>query len=104
MRSMREDFPGYLSHNLISKAADVRRYEYTTTAKAFKLEEWLYGLLRDLGFDTGRDTLVEVQGIRITVDKLTSKQPLPLPPEEPAPEPESPGQEKDSGEWESVTG
>ena len=50
MRSMLEDFPGYRSHNLVSKTADVRRYEYTTTAKAFKLEEWLYGLPPRLGF------------------------------------------------------
>lgn len=104
MRAMREDFPGYQTHNLVSKTVDARRYEYSTTAKAFKLEEWLYGLLRDLGFDTSSDTLVEVEGIRITVDKLTSKQPLPLPPAEPPQELEPPEQDKDNGEWEPVTG
>ena len=105
MRAMREDFPGYRTHDLISKTPEARRYEYRTTAKAFKLEEWLYGLLRDLGFDTSRDTLVEVQGTRISVDKLAPRPPMPLPPDEP----EEPPQEdpddgdRDKGQWKAVT-
>ena len=109
MRAMREDFPGYRTHTLISKTAAVRRYEYRTTARAFKLEEWLYGLFRDMGFDPNRDTLVEVEGTRLTVDKLAPKPPTPLPgndqpePKPPA-EPEPPQQDKDGGTWQPITG
>ena len=42
---MADEFPGYQSHNLLEKDGSVRRYRYRTTAKAFKLEEWLYTLL-----------------------------------------------------------
>ena len=117
MRAMREDFPGYWEHTLISKTASVRRYEYRTTAKAFKLEEWLYGLFRDMGFDPNRDTLVEVEGTRITVDKLAPKPPVPVPrddPPQPKPptgsEPTPPGgseppqQDTDGDKWKPITG
>ena len=67
---MAEEFPGYETHNLISKSAVVRRYQYLTTAKAVKLEEWLYILLRDMGFDDTQEILVQVQGTDIMVDKL----------------------------------
>ena len=35
-----------------------------------KLEEWLYILLRDMGFDDTQEILVQVQGTDIMVDKL----------------------------------
>ena len=68
---MAEEFPGYNEHNLIDKSAAIRRYEYHTTAKASKLEEWLYILLTDMGFDAEREVLVQVDGTSIRVDKLT---------------------------------
>ena len=77
---MSEEFPGYETHNLINKSAVLRRYEYLTTAKAMKLEEWLFILLRDMGFDEKREILVQVQGTEITVDKLI---PTPARPESP---------------------
>ena len=67
---MAEEFPGYEDHNLINKSAALRRYEYLTTAKAVKLEEWLYILLRDMGFDEKKEILVQVQDTEIMVDKL----------------------------------
>ena len=67
---MAEEFPGYNAHNLIDKSAAVRRYEYNSTAKAAKLEEWLYILLTDMGFDAEREVLVQVDGTSIKVDKL----------------------------------
>ena len=67
---MADEFPGYETHDLINKSATVRRYEYLTTAKAMKLEEWLFILLRDMGFDETREILVQVQDTDITVDKL----------------------------------
>lgn len=67
---MAEEFPGYRSHNLIAKTAAVRDYEYLSTAKVFKLEEWLYLLLRHMGFDTERDILIQVDGTHLIVDKL----------------------------------
>ena len=74
---MAEEFPGYESHELMTKSAAVRRYQYLTTAKAFKLEEWLYILLRDMGFDLERQILIQVQGTAITVDKLVPTQDRP---------------------------
>ena len=113
MRAMREDFPGYRTHSLISKTAAVRRYEYRTTARAYKLEEWFYGLFRDMGFDPNRDTLVEVQGTRITVDKLAPKPPDEVPDDRPEPSPpvrpppeesDPPRREQDGDEWQPITG
>ncbi len=77
---MAEEFPGYETHDLINKSAALRRYKYLTTAKAAKLEEWLYILLRDMGFDAKREILVSVQGTEIIVDKLI---PTPDRPESP---------------------
>ena len=68
---MAEEFPGYRSHDLMVKSAAVRRYEYLSSAKAYKLEEWLYVLLRDMGFDMDREILIQVQGTKVTIDKLT---------------------------------
>lgn len=67
---MAEEFPGYKEHNLIDKSAVLRRYKYLSTAKAVKLEEWLFILLRDMGFDEKREVLVQVKGTDIMVDKL----------------------------------
>ena len=67
---MADEFPGYNSHELLDKSAAVRRYSYVTTAKAAKLEEWLYILLNDMGFDPERETLVQVQGTDIRLEKL----------------------------------
>ena len=77
---MAEEFPGYETHDLIGKSPTVRRYNYLSTAKVFKLEEWLYILLRDMGFDAKNDVLIQVQGTEITVDKLI---PTPDRPESP---------------------
>ena len=49
----------------------MRRYEYHTTDKALKLEEWLFILLTDMGFDAEREVLVQVDGTSIKIDKLT---------------------------------
>ena len=67
---MADEFPGYSSHELLTKSAAVRRYAYVTTAKAAKVEEWLYVLLNDMGFDPETETLVQVQGTEIRVEKL----------------------------------
>ena len=79
---MAEEFPGYEDHNLINKSAALRRYEYVTTAKAVKLEEWLYILLRDMGFDEKKEILVQVQGTEIMVDKLIPTPGRPVSPDE----------------------
>ena len=77
---MAEEFPGYEAHDFISKSPTVRRYTYLTTAKSVKLEEWLYILLRDMGFNARSDFVVLIQGTEITVDKLI---PTPNRPESP---------------------
>ena len=73
VQAMARDFPGYRSHNLIARSGAVRNYEYLSTAKMFKLEEWLYSVLGDMGFDTERDVLIQVEGTQLTVDKLVSR-------------------------------
>ena len=77
---MADEFPGYSSHELLTKSAAVRRYSYVTTAKAAKLEEWLHILLADMGFDPERETLVQVQGTDVRIDKLV---PTPQRPDSP---------------------
>ena len=69
-RAMIEEFPGYESHHLITSRSAFRRYEYRTTARSFKLEEWLSILLGDQGFDVDRDVRIQVQGTDIVVDQL----------------------------------
>ena len=70
IRVMTDEFPGFESIELMKKSSTVRRYNYLTTAKAAKIEEWLYILLRDMGFNAKREFLVQVQGTDIIVDKL----------------------------------
>ena len=77
---MADEFPGYRSHELLGKSAAVRRYGYVTTAKAAKLEEWLHILLADMGFDPERETLVQIDGTDIRIDKLV---PTPRRPDSP---------------------
>ena len=79
---MADEFPGYESLELMRKGATIRHYNYLTTAKAYKLEEWLYILLRDMGFDPKRDVLVQVQGTEIVVDKLIPTPDRPVSPDE----------------------
>ena len=81
LRVMTDEFPGFESVELMKKSSTVRRYNYLTTAKATKLEEWLYILLRDMGFDAKREFLVQVQGTEIIVDKL-----IPTPGRPPSPD------------------
>ena len=77
---MAEEFPGYEAHDFVNKSPTVRRYNYLSTAKSAKLEEWLYILLTDMGFDATSDFVVLIQGTEITVDKLI---PTPDRPESP---------------------
>jgi hypothetical protein len=67
---MSEEFPGYHSHNLMKKASGLRRYEYRTTAKTYKMDEWLDRLLTDMGFDTDREIAVNIAETKIIIDKL----------------------------------
>ena len=70
MGVMADEFPGYSSHELINKSAAIRRYQYLTTAKAFKLEEWLYQLLEEMGFNVDKEIHIQVRGTQVAVDKL----------------------------------
>ena len=72
MAAMAEEFPGYRSHDLISRSGSIRNYAYVSTAKSYKLEEWLTSQLMNMGFDADRDVLVQGQGIRISIEKLVS--------------------------------
>ena len=94
MKVMAAEFPGYRSHNLLTKDAEVRRYRYRTTAKAFKLEEWLYLLLDDLGFDAEAAVRIAVDGPQIVVDQLSPKRVQARPPR-------GPGR---PGTWVPITG
>ena len=79
---MTHEFPGFESVELTKKSSTVRRYSYLTSTKATKLEEWLYILLRDMGFDAKREFLVQVQGTEIIVDKLIPAPDRPASPDE----------------------
>ena len=107
MRVMADEFPGYRSHDLIDKTAETRRYEYRTTAKAFKLEEWLYVLLRDYGFDVEREILIRVQPGDVQVERLDPPSPAP-PPQDSDPGDDAgddaPAAQPEKGDWVPVTG
>lgn len=78
--AMADGFPGYRSHDLMSRSASARTYEYLSTAKMYKLEEWLYHLLGRMGLESGRDVLILVDGTQLSVDRLSSRESRPLPP------------------------
>ena len=80
---MADEFPGYKTHELMSSAAVVRKYDYRTTAKAHKMEEWLLTLLRDMGFKDKEFTM-QVSGTNIRIDKLTPTPARPISPDEKA--------------------
>lgn len=67
---MADEFPGYISHNLMTKQSALRRYEYVTKAKPYKLEEWLNILLMDMGFDVDKQINIGVENGQIVVDKI----------------------------------
>ena len=71
---MAEEFPGFSSMDLLKKTPTVRSYRYLTTAKEHKLEEWLYILLRDMGFNTREEVLIQVRGTTIQIDSLYQKE------------------------------
>jgi hypothetical protein len=79
---MAEEFPGYRAHDFVNKSPTVRRYRYQTSAKRTKLEEWLYILLNDMGFDTNTEVQVTIQGTEILVDKLNPTTGRPESPDE----------------------
>ena len=67
---MIDEFPGSRSIDLMEKTPTDRIYDFRTTAKAFKLDEWLEILFRDMGFDTTQEVLIQVKGTDILIDNL----------------------------------
>lgn len=72
MSVMAEEFPGYVSHEMLQKGSAVRKYEYVTRAPAVKLEEWLNILLMDMGFDVDRQINLQVGSGVVTLDKIVN--------------------------------
>jgi hypothetical protein len=64
------EFPGYRSLELIRSGAELRRYEYVTTASSAKLERWLTLLLLDMGLDPEREIVLRVQDGEILVERV----------------------------------
>lgn len=69
---MADEFPGYKSHALLSKAPVLRKYEYVTSAKSHKMEEWMSRLLIDMGFDVDKQVEVIMSGSDIIVEKIVT--------------------------------
>lgn len=69
---MSEEFPGYVSHELLEKGSVVRKYEYLSRAPAVKLDEWLNILLMDMGFDVDNQINLSVGSGLISLDKIVS--------------------------------
>ncbi len=67
---MADEFPGYISHNLMTKESALRRYEYVSKAKPYKLEEWINILLIDMGFDVDSQLNIAVENGQIILDKI----------------------------------
>lgn len=73
---MAEEFPGYKTHELMRRAADLRSYAYTTTAPAEKLERWLHILLLDMGMRPDEDVEVYVRDGSITIERVDGLPPV----------------------------
>jgi hypothetical protein len=69
---MSDEFPGYKSHTMISKAPVLRKYEYVTSAKSHKMEEWLNVLLIDMGFNVDKQVEIMMQGSDIIIEKIVT--------------------------------
>ncbi len=69
---MADEFPGYKSHTMLSKAPIMRKYEYVTSAKSHKMEEWLSRLLIDMGFNVDRQVEIMIRGSDIMVEKIVT--------------------------------
>ena len=67
---MADEFPGYKSHTLISQDPAVRKYEYVTSAKPHKMEEWITILLGDMNFDPDKEVTILIRGADVTVEKI----------------------------------
>ena len=67
---MADEFPGYRSHTLMSQDPAVRKYEYVTSAKPHKMEEWLTILLGDMNFDPDKEVVILFRGSEVTVEKI----------------------------------
>ena len=65
---MADEFPGVIGIDRITTVPPV--YEYQTTAKAAKLEEWLYILLRHMGFDADTEITMDFRDAYITLTKI----------------------------------
>ena len=68
--TMSDEFPGYKHHELMRQMPGFRKYGYTTSAKAHKLEEWLTILLDDMGFNVDREIEFVIRGTDITLHKI----------------------------------
>ena len=67
---MADEFPGYRSHTLMSQDPAVRKYEYVTSAKPHKMEEWLTILLGDMNFDPDKEVAILIRGSEVIVEKI----------------------------------
>lgn len=67
---MAEEFPGYASHDLIRRAAEIRRYAYVTTASPAKLERWMHILLTDMGLEPGNEIELIMRDDEIIVERV----------------------------------
>ena len=70
--TMADEFPGYKSHAALDIGPATRKYEYVTSAKAHKMEEWLAILLGDMNFDVDNEVTIMMDGANIRVDKIVT--------------------------------
>jgi len=69
---MADEFPGYISHNLLKREAAVANYEYVTTAPAAKMDQWINILLNDLNLTPDKIVSVSLRGTEFRLEKLVS--------------------------------
>lgn len=75
--TMADEFPGYKHHDLVRQMPGFRKYGYTTSAKAHKLEEWLTILLDDMHFNVDKEIEFIIRGTDITLHKIVPTQDRP---------------------------
>ena len=70
MSVMSKEFPGYKSHTLLKKNPSVVSYEYVTTAKTSKMDDWTNILLMDMGLTPDKIVITQLRGTDLSLEKI----------------------------------
>ncbi len=73
LRVMSREFPGYKSHDLISRGNRQWSYEYRSKASFAKLEKWINILLLDMGYNPDQEVDIRFSNNQFTLNLKAAK-------------------------------